>query len=106
MAEYTAKSIADKIDVGMIMLGVTDEDLIKIEPILAANPSLKPPNVKISIYKNRRGAYKGIWMWCNAELGVCRIQPQFVTKYDFSLVRMEDIKIILEDEKEKAPWEV
>ena len=96
--EFMAKSIADKIDVGMIMLGTKDEDLVKLDPIISANPNFKIPNMKISVYKNRRGAYKGIYLWCYADLGICRIQPQFVTKFNFDLVPMEDIKINVVDE--------
>src|SRR5699024_9385023 len=55
-----AKSIADRIDVGMILLSVTNEDLIKLDPILESNKNLLRPNLKLSIYKNRRGSYKGV----------------------------------------------
>ena len=92
-----AKSIADRVDVGEILLGVTDKDLVKLEPILAANPGFQIPNIKLSVYKNRRGSYKGVYLWCYADLGTCRIQPQFVTKYNGELVPIEDIKIIVDE---------
>ena len=66
-----AKAIADKIDVGMILLNVTDEDLVKLEPILANNRNFETPNIKLSVYKNRRGSYKGVYLWCKADLGTC-----------------------------------
>lgn len=93
-----AKSIADRIDLGMILLGVTDQDLIKLEPIFNSNPNLKHPNIKLSIYKNRRGSYKGVYLWCAADLGTCRIEPQFCTKWDMTMVGIEDIKVIVDDE--------
>ena len=43
--------MADKIDVGMILLSVTDEDLVKLDPILDSNKNLLRPNLKLSIYK-------------------------------------------------------
>lgn len=92
-----AKSIADRVDLGSVMLGVTDKDLVALEPLLAANPSFQIPNLKMSIYKNRRGSYKGVYLWCYADLGTCRIQPQFVTKYNYELVPIEDIKIIVDE---------
>ena len=92
-----AKSIADRVDVGEILLGVTDKDLVKLEPVLAANPGFQTPNIKLSVYKNRRGSYKGVYLWCYADLGTCRIQPQFVTKYNGELVPIEDIKIIVDE---------
>ena len=92
-----AKAIADKIDMGAILLGVKDEDLIKLEPIFAAHVFEKP-TIKISIYKNRRGRYKGVYLWCRANLGTCRIQPMFCTGYDYELIGIDDIKVVVEQE--------
>ena len=92
-----AKSIADKIDVGMILLGVTDEDLIKLESILGSNRNFEKPNLKLSVYKNRRGSYKGVYLWCKADLSTCRVQPQFCTTYGHELVGIEDIKVIIDE---------
>lgn len=87
-----AKSIADKIDVGMIMLGVTDTDIEALDSILSSNIFDKP-NLKISIYKNRRGRYKGVYLWCKADLGTCRITPMFCTTWGYENVEIEDFKI-------------
>jgi replicative DNA helicase len=92
-----AKSIADKIDYGSILLGVKDEDLVKLDKILATNV-FERPTIKISVYKNRRGRYKGIYLWCKADLGCCRIQPMFCTTYDYEMVSIDDIKIVLEED--------
>ena len=92
-----AKAIADKIDYGSILLNVRDEDLVKLETILATNVFEKP-QIKMSIYKNRRGRYKGIYLWCKADLGCCRVKPMFATTYDYEMVSIDDIKIILEEE--------
>ena len=92
-----AKAIADKIDYGSILLNTTDEDLVALESILASS-MFDRPTIKMSIYKNRRGRYKGVILWCKANLGCCRIQPMFCTTYDYELVQIDDIKIIVEDE--------
>lgn len=92
-----AKSIADKIDYGSILLGVKDEDLVKLDKILATNV-FERPTIKISVYKNRRGRYKGIYLWCRADLGCCRIQPMFCTTYDYEMISIDDIKIVLEED--------
>ena len=92
-----AKAIADKIDYGAILLGVKDADLQALELILATN-TFDKPNIKMSIYKNRRGRYKGIYLWCKADLGTCRVRPMFATTYDYEILSMEDIKIITEEE--------
>lgn len=92
-----AKSIADKIDVGMILLNTKDEDLIKLEPILSTGVFDKP-TIKLSIYKNRRGKYKGVYLWCKADLGCCRIKPMFCTTYDYEMISIDDIRIKVEEE--------
>ena len=91
-----AKAIADKIDYGSILLGVKDEDIQALDNILSLN-TFDRPTIKISVYKNRRGRYKGIILWCKADLGCCRVQPMFATTYDYEILSIEDIKIITED---------
>ena len=91
-----AKSIADKIDAGLIMLETTTKDLEALAPLLEAG--YEEPVIKISVYKNRRGRYKGIYMWCKANRGICRIEPIFVTKWNYELIEMEDIKINVKEE--------
>lgn len=98
-----AKSIADRIDVGMVLLSVSTEDLEKLAPVLESNPNLKVPSIKLSIYKNRRGAYKGVYLWCTADLGTCRIEPQFCTTWRHEMVSIEDIHIIVDSGP--AAWE-
>lgn len=95
-----AKSIADKIDYGSILLNVKEEDIDALDSILSSN-IFEKPTIKMSVYKNRRGRYKGIIMWCKADLGTCRIQPMFCTTYDYELINMDDIKIIVE----KGAWD-
>lgn len=70
-----SKSIADKIDLGSILLNVTKEDE---EDLNAANwPSVwgHMPNQKLSIYKNRRGKYVNCYVWIYADKGTCRFYP-------------------------------
>jgi hypothetical protein len=90
-----AKSIADKIDLGEIALPVKDKDIELLGKILTSN-TFERPNMKISVYKNRRGRYKGIYLWCNADLGTCRVKPMFATTWGYEIIEMNDIKIITE----------
>lgn len=87
-----AKSIADKIDYGAIMLQTSQEDKEALKPILLKQ-NLPEPVIKISIYKNRRGQYKDILLWCKADRGICRIEPMFATTYNYELVDLPDLKI-------------
>ena len=92
-----AKAIADKIDYGAILLNVKDDDLVKLDKILSTNV-FDRPSIKMSVYKNRRGRYKGIYLWCKADLGCCRIKPMFATTYDYEIIPIDDMKIVLEEE--------
>ena len=92
-----AKAIADKIDYGAILLYVKDDDLVKLDKILSTN-AFDRPSIKMSVYKNRRGRYKGLYLWCKADLGCCRIKPMFATTYDYEIIPIDDMKIVLEDE--------
>ena len=92
-----AKAIADKIDYGSILLNVTTEDIEALEPILSSNV-FERPTIKLSIYKNRRGKYKGVILWCKANLGCCRIQPMFCTSYDYEMISVDNMKIVVEEE--------
>ena len=92
-----AKSIADKIDVGMIMLELTQKDRESIQDIIAKG-KFEMPDIKISVYKNRRGRWKNIYLWCKADRGICRIEPMFVTKWNYELIEMEDLKIKIQDD--------
>lgn len=93
-----AKAIADKIDYGSILLPVKEVDLASLENVLARNPSFGTPNIKLSIYKNRRGRYKSVILWCKADLGTCRIQPVFLTDFLYELQSIEDIRVMAQEE--------
>ena len=96
-----AKSIADKIDCGMIMLEVSQEDLTTLDPIIKKE-GFETPVIKMSIYKNRRGRYKSVLLWCKADRGTCRIEPMFMTNYQYQLIPIEDLKIKVKPKQESA----
>lgn len=91
-----AKSIADRIDLGMIMLDVTQDDRAALADIVSKG--FEMPVIKISIYKNRRGRYKDILLWCRANKGTCRIEPMFVTNYQFELLEIDDLRVTVKEE--------
>ena len=92
-----AKAIADKIDYGSILLPVKEQDLGSLETILQKNPQFPAPKIKLSIYKNRRGRYKSVILWCDADLGTCRIKPMFMTDFQYEWIGIDDLKIIIND---------
>ncbi len=87
-----AKAIADKIDCGMIMLQTSQDDKESLKNIVNSM-GIEMPDIKISVYKNRRGRYKDILLWCKSNRGICRIDPIFVTNYNYELLSIEDLKI-------------
>ena len=90
-----AKAIADKIDLGGILLGVTEQDTKSLEDLVGSK-CFEMPNLKLSIYKNRRGRYKGVYLWCKADLGTCRVKPMFATTYGYELLNIDDTRIKVE----------
>ena len=75
---------------------MTPKDIESLDKILSSSVFDKP-TIKMSIYKNRRGRYKGIFLWCRADLGTCRINPMFATTYDYELIQIDNIKIEIEE---------
>lgn len=88
--------VARKIDCGMIMLQVSEDDRESLKPVISTM-GIEMPEIKISIYKNRRGRYKDILLWCKADRGMCRINPVFVTNYNYELIHIDDLKITVKD---------
>lgn len=87
-----AKSIADKIDCGLIMLKTSKEDKEALREVIAKF-KFEEPVIKISVYKNRRGQYKDILLWCKANQGTCRVLPMFATDYNYQLINLPEFKI-------------
>ena len=96
-----AKSIADKIDCGMIMLETDADDITSLEKVIREG-GFEKPVIKISIYKNRRGRYKSILLWCKANRGTCRIEPMFATNYQYEIIPIENLKITIKPKMESA----
>ena len=90
-----AKSLADKIDLGAIMIRTTPQDLEMLKPLLDKG-GFEVPAIKMSIYKNRRGRYKDILLWCRADTATCRIEPLFATNYQFEWIEIPDLVITVQ----------
>ena len=87
-----AKSIANRIDFGSIMLDCTPEDIEDITTaVLKERPNLGVPNVKCSIYKNRRGKINRVLLWMRADKGTCRYKTLFVTDYNLKWIDPKEI---------------
>ena len=87
-----AKAIADKVDGGLILLPVTDQDRESVKLFCDKN-GFEMPTLKISIYKNRRGRYNHIFLWCKPDLSICKMNVMFVTSWLYEPIEMEDLII-------------
>jgi replicative DNA helicase len=91
-----AKAIADKIDLGIITLPVTGADQEAIQPIIAA-ACMPMPNLVHHIYKNRRGKFKSVKLWCQADFSTCRVEALFMTDDNYKIIEVEDLDIVVEE---------
>lgn len=86
---------------GAIMLEVTQKDRESLQPVIEKG-GYEVPTIKISIYKNRRGRWKGIYLWCKANRGTCKIIPMFATNYQYEFIDIPDTKINVKPKKTEA----
>ena len=81
-----------KIDCGMIMLQVSQDDREALKNIVNSM-GIEMPDIKISVYKNRRGRYKDILLWLMAIN--CRATKEKIAITDITaeVENIEDLKI-------------
>lgn len=83
------------------MLQTSQEDKEALKPVLLRN-GWPEPDIKISVYKNRRGQYKDILLWCKSDRGTCRIEPVFITNYQYQVQEVEDLQIKITPKKKNT----
>lgn len=86
-----AKGIADCCDLGMILLDTTKKDREALEEFCTSN-GIEMPNVKLSIYKNRRGSFTRGYLWMIADKGTCRYDPMFATDWNYEIIGINDFE--------------
>lgn len=86
----SAKSVADKVDLGIILLPVSEADKLGIETIVARNKGFLPdPNLVLHIYKNRRGKINHVRLFIYFDYSTCRTTDLFVTDNKYNLIDVE-----------------
>ena len=96
-----SKAIADRIDFGSILMDVAQQDQEALQEYVDSN-GLVMPNVKLSIYKNRQGRWKGIYLWINADKSTCRYNPIFCTDWYYHPIEMKNTIINIISNRESA----
>ena len=90
-----SKAIADKIDMGIIGVRLTDEEKEQIQAIWGELQKQDPikystmPNIVMDIYKNRRGELNCVKIFRYFDYGTCRCKDLFIT--DASYQGIKDI---------------
>ncbi|WP_064199100.1 DnaB-like helicase C-terminal domain-containing protein [Brevibacillus brevis] len=87
-----AKSLADKIQMGLIALVPTKQDLEAIDPILR-NGFYPEPNIVYHIYKNRMTKYKNIKLWLYIDYDTMRVHELFATTNDYQLINIQPTEL-------------
>jgi hypothetical protein len=91
-----AKAIADKVDLGCIIMPLREFELEAIQ-IICKKLNYTIPTVGIHYYKNRRSKYKDIIVWCTNNLGTCKLKPIFVTDNKYKLIDVSDLNIVVKE---------
>lgn len=87
-----SKAIVDKVDIGVIGVKLTDEELDSIKEIVARRLDLPKPNVVLDLYKNRRGKLTGVKIFRYFDYGTCRTQDLYMTDTSYRPYTEEDGK--------------
>lgn len=87
-----SKAIVDKVDIGVIGVKLTDEELNSIKEIVARRLDLPKPNVVLDLYKNRRGKLTGVKIFRYFDYGTCRTQDLYMTDTSYRPYTEEDGK--------------
>lgn len=87
-----SKAIADRIDVGYILLPPSKTELESVKPILSRGFYAKP-NMIYHLYKCRRGKITRVKVWLHVDLGNCRMKDLFVTNFDNELIPVDALTI-------------
>ena len=98
----SAKSIADKVDVGSILMPVREADQPIIDSYCARGFELAP-NFVISVYKVRAGSYQNIKVYVYFDRSTCQLTDCFVTDSHGNILPVEDtnVEIVLDDTREE-----
>lgn len=90
-----AKAIADKVDIGYVMLEPTERDREAIHAIMASNGMAfaKEPNMVYHIYKVRRGKINHVKLFLYFDFATLRTTDLFVTDRDYNLVNVDNVNV-------------
>lgn len=85
------QATADKCDIGVITMRVTERDREKLNKLMSSNKNFNcsEPTHGHHVFKNRGGTKTGVIVWVNMDLGNMTVEDCFVTTQDFTQVYVE-----------------
>ena len=98
----SAKSLAEKLDIGTIMLPVRESDKSIIETYCQKNFNLVP-NFVIFVYKIRRGSYQNIRVYVHFDRSTSRLTDCFVTDSNGTMLQIAptEVEVVLNKTSEE-----
>ena len=98
----SAKSIADKVDVGSILMPVREIDRPVIEAYQAKGFEIEPDFV-MNIYKIRAGSYQNIKVFLKFDRGTCQVHDCFVANSMGEILPIQDtnVEMVLDSTREE-----
>lgn len=111
-----AKSIVDKADVGYVMAKVNDKEWHGLQTKLAnyrdpqtgdafVIPNVRP-NMVLDVYKNRRGRFTNVRIWCTLDLGTGERRDLYMTYADNTPISTREQLIGVSTEEIAKEWNV
>lgn len=90
-----AKGIADKVDVGYVVLEPTQKDLEAVKSILAANGQAfgQKPNLIFHVFKLRRGKLNHVKVFVHFDFSTLRTTDMFVTDRNYQLLSVDNTSV-------------
>lgn len=88
-----SKSIADKADIGMISVRLSEQEYKMVETYFEQLGIEQKPNQVIDIYKNRRGSVTGAKVFRYFDYGTCRAKDLLLTGQNFQLLNESNADI-------------
>lgn len=90
-----AKGIADKVDVGYVVLEPTPKDLEAVKSILAANGQAfgQKPNLVFHVFKLRRGKLNHVKVFVHFDFSTLRTTDMFVTDRNYQLLSVDNTSV-------------
>lgn len=101
-----AKAIAQKVDMGSIMLNVNQKDEDIIDAVMGGRNGGEGvfgmrPNMSINLYKNRGNRWKMVRLWIYFDLSTLRIYDCFATDYRGNPIpHLKPLHVVFEEQAE------